>query len=126
LFAKRVHPLVYETIIDTARRNSIIPKHSHNTISPQQAVDLVSERVGIAILAEPTPQGFSAEGVVVKPLSDASLQLETCVVMRADDNSRLVNEYVRAFLRRYSRQRLPPKTESSSASRVLNWKKTTP
>jgi DNA-binding transcriptional LysR family regulator len=126
LFAKRVHPLLYETILDTARRNSIIPKHAHNTMSPQQAVDLVSERVGVAILAEPTPQGFRAEGVVVRPLADASLQLETCVVMRADDDSRLVNEYVRAFLRRYSSPRLPPKTESPSASRVLNWKTTTP
>jgi DNA-binding transcriptional LysR family regulator len=126
LFAKRVHPLVYETIIDTARRNSIIPKHAHNTMSPQQAVDLVSERVGVAILAEPPPQGFKVDGVVIKPLSDASLQLETCVVMRADDDSRLVNEYGRAFLRRYSSPRLPPKTESSSASRVLNWKTTIP
>jgi len=126
LFAKRVHPLVYERIIDTARRKSIIPKHAHNTMSPQQAVDLVSDRVGVALLAEPPPQGFKADGVVVKPLSDASLCLDTCVVMRADDDSRLVNEYVRAFLRRYSSPRLPPKTESSSASRVLNWKTITP
>jgi DNA-binding transcriptional LysR family regulator len=126
LFAKRVHPLIYETIIDTARQKSIIPNLTHNTMSPQQAVDLVSEHVGVAILAEPTPQGFKADGVVIKPLSDASLLLQTCVVMRADDTSRLVNEYVRAFLRRYSSPRFPPKTECSAPSRVLNWKTTTP
>ena len=83
--------------MDTARRNSIVPKHAHNIMSPQQAVDLVSEHVGVAILTEPTPPGLRADGVVVKPLSDAALCLETCVVMRADDDSRLVNEYVRAF-----------------------------
>jgi hypothetical protein len=105
LFAKRVHPLVYETIMDTARRNSIVPKHAHNIMSPQQAVDLVSEHVGVAILTEPTPPGLKADGVVVKPLSDAALCLETCVVMRADDDSRLTNEYARAFLRKYTAQR---------------------
>jgi hypothetical protein len=89
-------------------------------------VDLVSEPVGVAMLAELTSQNFKADGVVIKPLSDACLCLETCVVMKVDDHSRLVNEHVRAFLRRYSSQRFPPKTESSSPSRVLNWKTTLP
>jgi hypothetical protein len=116
------YPFAYETIIDTARRNSIIPNHAHNTMSPQQAVDLVSDHAGVAILAEAPPQGFKAEGVVIKQLSDASLLLQTCVVMRGDDDSRLLNEYVRSFLRRYFGQRLPPKTESPLSSRVTNWK----
>jgi hypothetical protein len=47
--------------------------------------------------------------VVVKPLSDPSLCFQTCVIMRADDNSRLVNEYVRAFLRKYAPQRFAAK-----------------
>jgi len=45
---------------------------------------------------------------VVKPLSDASLCFNTCVILRADNTSRLIEEYVRMFLRRYSSQRLPP------------------
>ena len=49
------------------------------------------------------------DGVVVKPLSDPSLCFQTCVIMRADDDSRLVNEYVRAFLRKYAPQRLAAK-----------------
>ena len=48
-----------------------------------------------------------ADGVV-KPLSDASLWFNTCVILRADNTSRLIEEYVRMFLRRYSSQRLPP------------------
>ncbi len=44
---------------------------------------------------------FSGEDVVVKPLSDTSLWFETCVIMRSDDDSRLANEFVRSFLRRY-------------------------
>jgi DNA-binding transcriptional LysR family regulator len=109
LFPKRVHPLLYEAIMETARSESIAPKHAHNIIAPQEAVDLVSDDVGVAILTQPTARGFHANGVVVKPLSDTSLCFATCVVMRADDDSRLVNEYVRAFLRKYAPQGLPPK-----------------
>ena len=95
--------------MDTARRESIAPKHAHDVFAPQQAVDLVSDHVGIAILTQPMAPGIHTDGVVVKPLSDASLCFETCVIMRADNDSRLVNEYVRMFLRKYAPQRLPPK-----------------
>jgi len=57
---------------------------------------------------------------VVKPLSDAPLCFETCVIMRADNTSRLVEEYVRMFLRRCAPERLPPKrTEVSQSTRVV-------
>jgi hypothetical protein len=96
--------------MEAARRESIIPKHAHDVMAPQQAVDLVSDHVGIAILTQPTAAGFHADGVVVKPLSDASLRFETCVIMRTDNGSRLVNEYVRMFLRKYA---CAPATQAS-------------
>jgi hypothetical protein len=44
------------------------------------------------------------------------------VVLRADNTSRLVDEYVRRFLRRYSSQRLPPKqVKLSTSAQVLGW-----
>ena len=124
LFPKRVHPLLYEAVMDTARRDSIAPKHAHDVIAPQEAIDLVSDHAGVAILTQPTARGFHVDGVIVKPLSDTSLCFETCVIMRADNDSRLVNEYVRVFLRKYTPQRLPPKqVKSSQSARVLGWKR---
>jgi len=109
--------------MDTARRESIAPKHAHDVIAPQQAVDLVSESVGVAILTQSMARGLHADGVVVKPISDASLCFETCVIMRADNDSRLVNEFVRMFLRKYAPQRVPPKQmELSPPAKVLKWK----
>ena len=109
LFARRVHPVVHDATIDAARREGIAPKHAHDIIAPQEAIHLVSEHVGVAVLTKPTAFGFRAEGAVVKPLSDASLCFQTCVTMRADDDSRLANEFARSFLRKYAPQRLPPK-----------------
>jgi DNA-binding transcriptional LysR family regulator len=124
LFARRVHPIVHDAIMETARREGIAAKHAHEIITAEHAVHLVSEHVGVAILTKPTALGFRGEGVVVKPLSDASLCFQTCVIMRTDDDSRLANEFARSFLRRYAPQRLPPKpVELSLSARVVSMKK---
>jgi len=127
LFARRVHPIVHDAIMDAARREGIVPKRAHDIITPQEAVHLVSEHVGVAIFAKTSALGFRAEGVVVKPLSDTSLYFQTYVIMRSDDDSRLANEFARSFLRRYAYQRRPPKPiESSPSSRVVSIKKANP
>jgi len=123
LFPKRFDPVVFEAIMDAAQCGSIAPKNAHDVIAPQQAVDLVSEHLGVALLTQPSATGFHADGVIVKPLSDTSLCFHTCVILRADNTSRLIEEYVRMFLRRYSSQRLPPKqVELSASAQVLGWK----
>jgi DNA-binding transcriptional LysR family regulator len=108
LLARRVHPIVHDAIIDAAQRLGISPKHAHDVITGQQAVHLVSEHVGVAILTRPAALGYGAEGTVVKPLSDASLCFETCVILRSDDDSKLANEFARSFLRQYAHRRLAP------------------
>ena len=95
LFARRVHPVVHDAIMAAARREGITPKRAHDIITPQEAIHLVSERVGVAILTKPTALGCRAEGVVVKRLSDESLCFRTCVILRKDDDSRLANEFAR-------------------------------
>jgi len=70
----------------------------------------------LEILTQLSATGLDADGVVVKPLSDASLCFNTCVILRADNTSRLIEEYVRLFLRRYSSQSLPPKQVKLSMS----------
>ena len=116
LFARRVHPIVYEAIMDAAQRESIIPKYAHDIITEQQAVELVSEHVGVAILTKPATRSLHADGVVVKPLCDTSLWFETSVIMRAGDDSRVVNEFVRSFLRKHAPHRRPPEQMESSLS----------
>jgi DNA-binding transcriptional LysR family regulator len=109
LFARRVYPVVHDAIQEAAMREGIAPKRAHDIITVQQAVHLVSEHVGVAILAQPIAVDFSANGIVVKPISDTSLSFETCVIMRHDDDSRLANDFTRSFLRRYLPHRQPPK-----------------
>lgn len=107
--AKNVHPIVRQTILQTAQIEAIAPKNGHEVMTAHQAVHLVSEHIGVAIFFRPAGLRFHEEGVLIKPLSDSALWFETSLVMRADDTSRLVNEFARAFLRKYAPQRLAPK-----------------
>ena len=95
LFARRSHPVVRDAIMDAAQRQGIAPKHAHDILTVQEAIHLVSQHVGVAIVTKPDSVGLSAEGVVIRPLSDPSLSFETCLIMRADDDSRLANEFGR-------------------------------
>lgn len=91
------------------RSEGIAPKHSHDVLDAQQAVHLVSEQVGVAILPKPMALAFRPENIVVKALSDTALCIETCLVLRSDDKPRIVNELARAFLRKYCPKPLPPR-----------------
>ena len=99
LFARRSHPVVRHAIMDAAQRQGIAPKRSHDILTAQEAIHLVSQHVGVAILTKPASVGPSVEGVVIRPLSDPSLSFETCLIMRADEDSRLANDFGRSFLK---------------------------
>ena len=102
LFSKRLHPIVHDTIMEVARRDGITPKYTHDAVTAEQAFQLVSERVGVGIVTQPSTLALRTKGVVLKPFSNKSLWYETCVIMRKDDDSRLTNQFVRSFLRKYT------------------------
>ena len=86
-----------------------MPKDVHGVLTAQEAFYLVSQRVGVAILTKPTMLDTRArKSVIVKPLADTALCFETCLVLRAHEESRFVNEFVRSYLRKYAPQRLGP------------------
>ena len=109
LFPKHHDPLMYEAIMDTAQRHSIVPRYAHDVVVAHQAVEMVAEHIGVAILAKPLPCDCRDKCVIIRPLCDLSLSFESCVVMRAGDTSRLANEFVRSFLRKHSLRALVPK-----------------
>jgi len=70
LNAKQVHPTIHDAILETAKRETISPKHLHETFTEQQSVQLVVERTGVGILAKPCAPDLQVGRVVVIPLSD--------------------------------------------------------
>jgi DNA-binding transcriptional LysR family regulator len=109
VLAKNVHPIIHDAIFQTAQFERIAPKDAHDVMTSQQAVHLVAEHVGVAILTKPAEFRFQDEGVVIRPLSDSALWFETCLILRAEEKSRVVNEFARAFLRKFAAQVPMPK-----------------
>lgn len=109
LLGPRVHPLVHAAILSAAKCAGFTPRHAHDVLDSYQAVHLVGEHLGVAILTKPTASAYRVDGVVAKPVADEALWVDTCVVMRADDDSRMVNELVRLFLRKYGFKPFQPK-----------------
>jgi DNA-binding transcriptional LysR family regulator len=101
VFAKRLQPVVHAAIIEAARTEGISPKCTHDMITAADAMHLVSENLGVAILPGHASL-FRTSEVVARPLSDPSLSFAACLIMRADDDSRLVNAFARAFLRKFT------------------------
>jgi len=116
LFARRIHPVVHDAIIEAAQGVGIALRQTHHIMTVQQAVHLVSEHAGVAILTQPGDTSSKTTGVVVKPLADASLRYKTCVITRTESESRLVSEFVRTFLSRHAYQRPQPKQMELSLS----------
>jgi DNA-binding transcriptional LysR family regulator len=105
VFSKRLQPTVHAAIMDTARTEGISPKCTHDMITAEHAVHLVSENLGVAILPG-LSSAARTEQVIARPLSNPSLSFETFLTMRADNDSRLVNNFARSFLRKFGPQRI--------------------
>jgi hypothetical protein len=109
LFSQQVHPLLRCAIVEAAQREAIVPKDVHDVLTALEAFHLVAQHVGVAILTKPTTLDTRAKkDVIVKPLTHNALCFETCFVLRAHEESRLVNEFVRSYLRKYAPHRLGP------------------
>lgn len=100
LFNKRIHPLLYDAILERARVYGITPKEIHHIVTAEEAVRLVLEHAGIAFMSKAVAISNQQAGVVMKPLGEEQLLIKTYLALRANESSRMVNEFARAFLRK--------------------------
>jgi DNA-binding transcriptional LysR family regulator len=101
LFQERVNPVVHHAVMSLARQGAVLPQHVHHVLTPQEGIDSVADDLGVAFLPKAAALRYRAAGIVVQPLSDQALWFDTCLVMRGDNDSRMTNEFARAFLRNF-------------------------
>lgn len=110
LFEKKAHPLMYETILRRADELGIAVKNGQKVLSAEDAANLVSERLGIAFVSMTGAMRIAQQGANVRPIDDPALISTVCLASRADNRSKLVSEFARAFMRRISQVRKPPQS----------------
>jgi DNA-binding transcriptional LysR family regulator len=100
IFARKAHPAIYERVMDIARHSGANPVELHHYVNPDEALQLVRENFGVAFVSKGVAQQIQGSDLTSRPIDAMTLQIMSYLVLRADQSSRLVNEFGRAFLRR--------------------------
>jgi DNA-binding transcriptional LysR family regulator len=102
LFERQLHPPVYDAIIQAATQRGVRPQSIQHVIAPEEAFPFVADGSAVAFVVKAGALLVARNGVTVRPLNESSLRLKTCLVCRADDDSKIASEFVRAYMRKMS------------------------
>jgi LysR family transcriptional regulator, benzoate and cis,cis-muconate-responsive activator of ben and cat genes len=115
MFPKRANPTIYERILDLGKQASVTPIELHHYMAPQEVVRLISENFGVAFMPKGIAEQIAGSEIVARPFGSKSLQVTSNLALRADQSSRLVNEFGRAFLKRA----LPNANQAEASGQLL-------
>jgi DNA-binding transcriptional LysR family regulator len=97
---RRTHPPVYDAVIHAATQRGIRPLSIQQVTAPEEAFPFVADGSAVAFVVKAGALLVARSGVTVRPLNESSLKLKTCLVCRADDDSKIASEFVRAYMRK--------------------------
>jgi DNA-binding transcriptional LysR family regulator len=100
LFERQLHPPLYDAILQEAAQREIRPSSIQHVTAPEEAFPFVADGSALAFVVKTGALLMARNGVTVRPLSESSLIVKTCLVCRADDDSRVASEFVRAYMRK--------------------------
>jgi len=103
LFERRLHPPIYDSIIQLAEERRIVPKKIQHITAPEEAFQSVADGSCIAFLVKAGALLMARNGITVRPLAEEALLLKTYLAARADNKSKVASELVRAFVRKVSK-----------------------
>ena len=108
LFDRRLHPPLYDEVLHLAEHKWVVPTKIRHITAPEEAFPYLCDGEYIAFVVKAGALLLSRNGVTVRPLVTPELTLKTYLASRADNDSKLLSEFVRAFMRKLS----PPKKDT--------------
>ena len=106
LFERHVQPSFYDEFIHIVHPASTPGCSLHHVMTAEDALQLILRGFGIAILNQAGAWRIPQSGVTIRPLRLAEVKLQTRLVARADNESKVLSGFVRGFVR--SLVSLPP------------------
>jgi DNA-binding transcriptional LysR family regulator len=100
LFERHLHPTLYDTFRSRARELGVGPERIHHIADAEEAVEMVRQMGGAAFLSPHNAERAATDGVVFCPLGEPEIRLTTTLVVRAENGSMLISEFVRTFVKR--------------------------
>jgi hypothetical protein len=100
LFDRRMHPLVYDAVMQLAEKRNVKPARIQHVITPEEAFPCIHDCSAVALVVKSGALRIARDGVTVRPLDEDTLTLKTYLASRSDDSSKVLSELVRAFMRK--------------------------
>jgi DNA-binding transcriptional LysR family regulator len=104
-FNRTVHPPLHDLILQRAEATEQSANVLHRISQADQVPALLTDSQALAWLTPPGAERVSRNGLVRIPLVDEHIRLETHLASQASNNSRLVSEFVRTFVKRIEIER---------------------
>jgi DNA-binding transcriptional LysR family regulator len=102
LFERRLHPPLYDAVIHLAEERKIVPAKIQHITTPEESFQFIADGSGVAFLVKAGALIMARNGITVRPLVEKALLLKTYLASRADNESKVASELVRAFMRKLS------------------------
>ena len=102
IFDRRLHSLLFDEFIHTSEAQHSQPERLQTYTTPEEAFPFVVEDQFIAIIAKPSAVLLARHGVTVRPFDVENPRVKTFLISRADNDSKLASELVRAYVRKLS------------------------
>ncbi len=100
LFDRRVHPSLYGRLLHLAVEAGFQVRGIDHVLYPDEAIQLAFATGGVAFVSKALALRMVSGDLIAKPIVEDSLCFNEQLVARADDKSKLVSEFVRAFVLR--------------------------
>ena len=100
VYGRHVHPYLHDELWSLAREKRVRPSDFHHVTTAEEAAQLVTQHRGVAFLVRNGAWRVARDGLTMRPLDEAKLVVQTSLVTRSDDGSRLTSEFVRTSMRR--------------------------
>jgi DNA-binding transcriptional LysR family regulator len=104
MFERHVHPLVYDKFFTLAEHQEVHNGQLQHVMTADEAAQMLHEGQRVAILTRTGAWRIAEHGITIRPIVDESLVLKTCLVIRSDNDSRMLSQFTRAYAKKLSHQ----------------------
>jgi len=101
LFERRLHPPVYDAVMQQAESRGIVPAKLQHVTQPEEAFAFVKGSY-LAFVVKAGAIRVARNGVTARPLAEEALTLKMYLVSLADNRSKVTGELVRTFMKKLS------------------------
>ena len=101
LFARHIHPPLYDSILSKATQVGVKPRSIHHVVTAEEAAhELYAGTSEAAFLTCAGAWRIARNGLTMRPLRHPELHLSSKLIARSVDTSRLVSEFARTLKRK--------------------------